>query len=76
MRPWNPHTYLPVFSLALVRVEKGSRRWLLYAHSPLENRQNVAITLPDFGPVTVDVPRAGAFYLIQEQNKQVTPVAA
>jgi hypothetical protein len=75
-RPWNPHTNIPVFSLALVCGESGSRRWLLYAHSPLENRRDVGITIPDFGEVTVDVPRAGAFYLVEERSRQVQVVAA
>ncbi len=65
-RPWSEKTDLPVFSLALVRGEPGARRWLLYAHSPQEDRQSVTITLPDHGPVLVDAPRAGAFYLVQE----------
>ncbi len=74
-RPWDLKTNIPVFSLALLQGEKGSRRWLAYAHSPLEDRQKVTITVPDFGEVTIDVPRAGAFYLIDERDKKVTQVA-
>ncbi len=73
-RPWNQHTNLPVFSLALVRGDSGARQWLLYAHSPLENRQAVEITVPDYGKVTVDVPRAGAFYLVEEGSRQVRTI--
>jgi len=47
---------------ALVRGGAPARRWLVYAHSPLEDRRGVEITPPEFGEVTVDVPRTGAFY--------------
>jgi hypothetical protein len=73
-RPWTLQTNLPVFSLALVRGEKGARRWLLYAHSPLADRAGVRITVPDGRQVTVDVPRAGAFYLVGEASGKVSPV--
>ena len=68
-RPWTHKTNIPVFSLALVRGEKGARRWLLYAHSPLKDRQGVRITIPSYGPVTLDVPRAGAFYTLDEATR-------
>jgi len=73
-RPWKPTTDIPVFSMALVLGEKGSRRWLLYAHSPLENRRSVEITIPEYRKVKVDVPRYGLFYLLQEKNNELTPV--
>jgi hypothetical protein len=75
-RPWNQHTDIPVFSLALVRGEAGKRRWLLYAHSPLEDRREVRITVPDYEHVIVDVPRAGAFYLIEEAARRLSRVGA
>lgn len=74
-RPWEQKTPIAVFSLALVQGEQGEQRWLVYAHSPLEDRQGVTITVPDFGEVTVDVPRAGAFYLLEQHNRKVTPIA-
>ena len=64
-RPWQHKTNIPVFSLALVQGDGANRRWLIYAHSPLEDRQGVNITVPGFGKITVDVPRAGAFYTLQ-----------
>jgi len=73
-RPWEKHTNIPVFSLALEQGDEPNRRWLVYAHSPLEGRQGVTIAVPDFGKVTIDVPRAGAFYLIDEMDKTVTAV--
>ncbi|MHC4227259.1 MAG: hypothetical protein ACYSW0_07490, partial [Planctomycetota bacterium] len=75
-RPWEHKTNIPVFSMALVRGDEGTRRWLIYAHSPLEDRQDVTITLPDFGKITVDVPRAGAFYLVNEVDRATLPVTA
>jgi hypothetical protein len=75
-RPWSETTNLPVFSLALVRGEKGARQWLVYAHSPLEDRRGVQVTVPELGPITIDVPRRGAFYVVEEKNPQPRRVAA
>jgi len=75
-RPWEHNTNIPVFSLALVLGTKGMRQWLVYAHSPLNDRKDVTIAVPDFGKITADVYRAGAFYLVEEQNKKVTPITA
>lgn len=73
-RPWEMTTNLPVFSLALVRGQAGSRRWLVYAHSPLEDRREVRIELPEFGTLTLDVPRAGVFALVTEDSRSVQTV--
>ena len=67
-RPWGETTDLPVFSLAMVRGEQDQRQWLLYAHSPLADREDVEITIPGYEKVTVDIPRAGAFYLINRSR--------
>ena len=74
-RPWGLKTNIPVFSLALVRGDKQARSWLVYAHSPLEDRKDVIITVPGFGNVTVDVPREGAFYLIELRDKKPRPLS-
>jgi hypothetical protein len=68
-RPWKQETALPVFSLALVAGKAPERQWLVYAHSPLEDRKGVRITVPECGPVTVDVSVAGSFYVIDERTK-------
>ncbi len=68
-RPWDQKTNIPVFSMALELGEKGSRRWLIYAHSPLEDRRGVTITLPGFALFKADVPRAGVFYTVDEKSK-------
>jgi hypothetical protein len=67
-RPWTMKTDIPVFSLALATGRAPGRRWLLYACSPLEDRRDVQITIPQRGDVIVDVPRAGVFYEINEQT--------
>lgn len=73
-RPWKQKTDLPVFSLALVLGEKGARRWLVYAHSPLQDRKRVGITIPDYRQVQIDVPVAGAFYLVNEATGKVKEI--
>jgi hypothetical protein len=64
---------IPVFSLALVRGQLGSRRWLVYAHSPLDDRHGVQRTLPEFGTLTLNVPRAGVFSVVEEQSRSIRP---
>ncbi len=70
-RPWQLHTNLPVFSMALVLGESPRRRWLLYGHSPLEERRDVTIDVPGFGKITVDIPRRGAFYVVTEATRRI-----
>jgi len=74
-RPWDQQTNIPVFSMALIQGKAGERRWLVYAHSPLEDRRDVRITVPEYGETTVDVPRAGAFYIVREEQATVARVA-
>ena len=71
-RPWQLTTNLPVFSLALAIGQEGSQQWLIYAHSPLEDRRGVRLTLPQFGTVTVDVPRRGSFHVVEQASRRVT----
>jgi hypothetical protein len=75
VRPWKLDTALPVFALALTMGTAGTREWLVYAHAPLGLRQNVKVMIPDYGFVKIDVPAAGAFFLIEEQGGRGTPVA-
>ena len=74
-RPWGLHTQLPVFSLALVVGEKPTREWLIYAYAPLGPKPNVKVTIPDFAPVTIDVPQSGGFYRVEEKTRKVIPVS-
>jgi hypothetical protein len=73
-RPWKLETELPVFSLALVEGEKGNRRWLVHAYSPVGARKDVEITIPEYGKIKADATVAGAFYVVDEKAKTVTPV--
>lgn len=72
--PWDLKTPIPVFSLALVRGETASREWLVYAHAPVEEQRDVTLTIPDYGDIEVDVPRAGAFFLVTESDGSVVRV--
>ncbi|MDI9444103.1 MAG: hypothetical protein QM844_08050, partial [Planctomycetota bacterium] len=81
-RPWDLTTNLPVFALALVLGGGGAgdagdaggmgaaagRRWLVYAHAPLADRCGVEVAIPGFRKITVDVPRRGAFYLVDDHR--------
>lgn len=71
-RPWDMKTNIPVFSIAFVKGSGDTRKWLLYAHSPLEDRRNVQIKIPQFRTITVEVPRKGAFYMIEAENNEIT----
>jgi hypothetical protein len=63
-----------VFALALVRDETPKRQWLVYAHSPLADRRDVELTIPEYGKITVDVSIGGSFYEVHEANKSVRAV--
>ena len=46
---------VPVFPLAMVMGTAPKREWLVFAHSPKQGRVGVEITLPEYGPITVDM---------------------
>jgi hypothetical protein len=73
-RPWGLDTELPVFSLALVLGKAPERRWLVYAHAPLGGRQNVSITIPEYGRMRINVAVAGSFYLVDEKSHRAQAV--
>lgn len=73
-RPWSLDTELPVQSLAYVLDEQGRRRWLVYARAPLGERRGVSIQIPQGPEITVDVPVAGAFYLVGENSDEIMRV--
>lgn len=72
--PWKLDTDVPVFSLARVIGEKGSREWLVYAHSPVKSQRAVVVELPDFGKATIDATPGGTFYLVKEKDRSVTAI--
>ena len=69
-RPWKLETEIPVFAVALELGEKPARRWLIVAHSPVQDRKGVRITLPGYGPVTADVAVKGTFVFVEEKPQQ------
>jgi len=70
-RPWNLNTELKIFSLALVMGQTGSRTWLIYAHAPLGDRDNVTIDIPEFKQVTMSVKVDGTFAIVDEKSGSV-----
>ena len=72
--PWTLGEPIPVFSLALVQGAAPARRWLVYAHAPLGNRQQVKITIPDYRQVPLDVTVGGSFYLVEEATNSIKPL--
>jgi hypothetical protein len=72
--PPTRQTEIPVFALALALGSAPEREWLVYAHAPQRAHTGVAITLPDFGPLTVDVSQSGSFFHVKEKGKEVRAV--
>ena len=68
---WTMSTEPPVFALALALGDRPQREWLVYAHSPLRERRNVEISIPDYGRIHANVGRYGNFYLVSEKNGEV-----
>lgn len=73
-RPWSLTTPLPVYSLALVLGQPPEREWLVYAYPPLGPTTKVVVTLPDYGPITVNALPSGAYYHVIEKTKEVEPI--
>ena len=73
--PWDNTTNLHVFALARVLGEKPEREWLLYAHSPLGEKKDVEVEIPDYGKVTIDIEVEGSFYRVNEKEGSVKEVA-
>lgn len=72
--PWETFWNIPVFSLALVQGRAPERRWLVYAHAPLDERKGVKLTIPAYGEITVDVAVAGSFHEVTEKSSEVARV--
>jgi|GEM_PF-576421 len=67
-------TELPVYSMALSKGASPDREWLVYAHSPKQDRQGVVITIPGYKDITVDVSATGSFYHVIESGDQIIPI--
>ena len=74
-RPWKLDTPIPAFAVTLEKGEAPNRQWLHYAHAPTGECRNVKIVIPKVKAVTVDVPVAGAFFLVDEKTESVTEVS-
>lgn len=70
-RPWTVYTELPIFSLAIVYGQAPEREWLIYAHSPLAERNDVTVTLPGYGPLKMNVNPSGTFYHVLEKDNVI-----
>jgi hypothetical protein len=73
--PWEMFWEVRVFAIALVRGQAPKRQWLVYAHSPLADRKDVELMIPDYGKINVDVSIGGSFYEVYETEKSVRAVA-
>ena len=65
-----------VYALALVQGDEPDREWLVYAHSPLGDRENVQLNIPGFGEIVVDVEVGGSFILVSEKASETMQVSA
>ena len=72
--PDNENSLIKVWAIAYELGKAPKREWLLIAQSPREDRRNVDITVPGFGPVAVEVQRQGSFYHLSEGQPGVVPV--
>lgn len=57
---------LRVMAMALVLGEAPERRWMVYAHAPLGAVADARVTVPGYGPISIDVSRSGSFYVVDE----------
>ena len=72
--PDDEDALIKVWAFAYELGQSPDREWLLYVQSPREYRKAVEVKVPGFGDVSVDVPRSGAFYHLQEGKQKITQV--
>jgi len=70
----NTNVDIPVFSLAYTKGTGTNQEWLVYTHSPKQNRTGVTITVPGFDDITVDVSIGGNFYHLKASDHSVNVV--
>ncbi|MBN2130285.1 MAG: cadherin-like domain-containing protein, partial [Sedimentisphaerales bacterium] len=73
-RPWTMTTELPAYVLAHAIGKAPAREWLLYGHAPLGDLAAVKITIPGYRDVSLDIPFAGAFHHVREQDGSMVEV--
>jgi len=68
--PWaEEDSLIKVWAFAYELGEAPGREWLVFVQSPREDRKAVPIIVPGYGDVTVDAPRRGAFYHLEEGDR-------
>jgi hypothetical protein len=72
--PDDENALIKVWAFAYELGQSPDREWMLYVQSPREDRKAVEVKVPGFGDVSVDVPRSGAFYHLQEGKEGVKRV--
>lgn len=72
--PWDLKTELPVMAVARILGEKGHREWLIYVHATKQNLQQVGLTIPDYGKVTVSATLSGNHYWLKEVDQSITKI--
>jgi hypothetical protein len=65
---------VPVWAQAQVLGEAPNRRWLVFAYAPRAERKGVVIHVPEYGPVTLDVPQAGVYAMVTEGRRDTQAV--
>ena len=72
--PDEEQSLIKVWAFAYELGQTPDREWLLFVQSPREDRKSVEVKVPGFGGVSVDVPRTGAFYHLNEGKQKITRV--
>ena len=70
----NVNGRIKVWAIAYVLGESPNREWLLLVQSPTQDRNNVTVTVPNFGDVKVNVQQKGTFYHLREGSTEITTV--
>jgi hypothetical protein len=74
-RPWQLDTPIRVYSLAFETGSASKREWLIYAFSPLDDRIDSVLRIPNGPNVTTRATRNGCFSLLRERDVAPTVVA-
>ncbi len=68
-KPWNLHTQIPVFAIALKIGNTPNREWLIYTFSPLNYmKENIEVELPNYKSITINSSAIGLYYHIVEKD--------
>ena len=68
---WDEDTPILVFAVALMKGKAPNREWLLVAHAPDGERRSVAVQIPEYSEVLVDVGPEGVYYHVRESSASV-----